>query len=1643
MKKIYNKLCAIAIALLEATSLTAQTDVTSTYLTNAGFETDGHQTDTYVPTGWNVGTTSGGYTSYRPISDTATPNGNYQIGNGVTTGASEGTCYLYLRTNWGASVCEITQTTSTLPKGKYILTADVALPQSQVSRLRTLTIKTTGNTSGTENSVVCQYNPSIWTTLSVPFEVTSEETVTISLYHNDTSGGCSDGVLSAVDNIHLFAYDYTAMTSALTEAESLYDASKDGATDLNNAMTTAKELTESSDKATISSAAESLITALNTYKQAQFVTPSSTDYTSYISNANLETTTGGTVFSSAANMWNSNIPANWNVSRAVNGNMNATTFGSGKSGNAFEIWATDASTVIGTFFQTISGLPAGKYSLKGHLQNSGKLFVINGSEETLYSGSPSSSGSWQEFTITFVKKSASDKLVIGAQTTAAQHFIVDDFSLECIGLDLLQLTVQRDNLVKELEDLQTTLPNSYYSGTVSPAIITANEANTEETLSSAIDNLTTILTTANTLAPRCSDLQALIELCTEYTDPQNSNPNSDDVLSALNSAISTATTAKDAATTVEELNTAYNNLESARQTYAQNAVPVYPYPFDMTFMLPNTTFDSNIDGWEKTGGANWMSAGKNVECYNTTFDFHMTYSGLNPGSWEIHVDAFYRYGGYNDAETAHNGGTEVLHAKLYANNSIVDVKSIMEGANKAGSIGAITTQGVRVPNLPADCDAYFATGCYANSISTIISDGNLTVGIKKEATQGSDWTIFDNFKLIYKGIDVTALQAELQTLIDKADLIKEEKMGATETVNLETALNNADTSVTDADDLATMISDLTNAYNAAVSSIDTYSKVPAYITKAGKIDESIAADYQTAYDNGTLEGDAETIRQELKVATESWVSDNFKNEIALTDWGAASNAMWSTSGEHWDGTSSTTYYDANGTNTTHTLSKTIELPSGTYVFKGAGRSNTNTELSLSINIDGIDPVIFNAKGNTGYGIDTSGAANFSDEGNYARDDAGQGWEWEFIKFTLSETTEVTLTATCTTSGWGWASLANNSLWMDDATYVSANGGAIDAPLAQANILVNSLPMGETEKTALQEAIDLCDTKATNPTELNAQIAALETAIANANTWRTAYNEAKAPLIAEMELFESDYNDNSVEWSNKCAKGQLYTSTWQAYITAIQEAAVAKDVVTDGYDFATHTTALADARTAVDASIAVYANLKAEIGYANNYDLVVSSNQSDYTAAINAAQAVWDGGTKEDPSAEILAMQNFKVLDYNYVTETYPGVATLGEWSGNAGFTNKGEHWDGIAESSYYDYSRWSGDAGTFEVTQNITLPAGTYVLMAAGRAANTEGTEAYIKVDDRKVYFDNKGGSGYGITTNGVASFNPSETYANTYGRGWEYRFIEFKLDNETEVTIGLGYTITDSYDPLSWAGVCTPQLVGKKFTMTDKEDLSVAEDFASVQTSYDREFAEGAWTTVMVPFDYTLPEGVVAEELNFIAFNGPDNNWISFKEVTELKANTPYILQNNSATTQLFADLGIKTIYSTTSINSVEAEGAVMKGTYKSISAAELVVQEGGDIIFINQNGEGKYIDDTQPADITFPAGRAYIVVDGSTFDIANNVAPRFTIFHGDDNINSIEETVAEEAQEEVIYDLAGRRIVKPTKAGIYIVNGKKMVIK
>jgi hypothetical protein len=52
-----------------------------------------------------------------------------------------------------------------------------------------------------------------------------------------------------------------------------------------------------------------------------------------------------------------------------------------------------------------------------------------------------------------------------------------------------------------------------------------------------------------------------------------------------------------------------------------------------------------------------------------------------------------------------------------------------------------------------DAALFFAAGLYENTLEFSLAEGeDLQIGIKKTATTTNDWTIFDNFRLIYLGL---------------------------------------------------------------------------------------------------------------------------------------------------------------------------------------------------------------------------------------------------------------------------------------------------------------------------------------------------------------------------------------------------------------------------------------------------------------------------------------------------------------------------------------------------------------------------------------------------------------------------------------------------------------------------------------------------------------------------------------------------------------------------------------------------------------------------------------------------------------------------------------------------------------------------
>ena len=189
-------------------------------------------------------------------------------------------------------------------------------------------------------------------------------------------------------------------------------------------------------------------------------------------------------------------------------------------------------------------------------------------------------------------------------------------------------------------------------------------------------------------------------------------------------------------------------------------------PIEWTHKISNPRFDDNNSGWSgdtparggNTSGTNndvpsWDDFNPCAEHYNKTYDTYQELTGLANGTYAVSVQGFYREGGYAAAAPKHTAGTESLNAILYANTEEQPLMSIFEEAGKASGGGTATTDGISgvFPNDMKGASYFFSAGLYWNTVYVQVTDGTLKFGIKKSTSVGTDWTIFDNFRLQYFG----------------------------------------------------------------------------------------------------------------------------------------------------------------------------------------------------------------------------------------------------------------------------------------------------------------------------------------------------------------------------------------------------------------------------------------------------------------------------------------------------------------------------------------------------------------------------------------------------------------------------------------------------------------------------------------------------------------------------------------------------------------------------------------------------------------------------------------------------------------------------------------------------------------------------
>ena len=195
-------------------------------------------------------------------------------------------------------------------------------------------------------------------------------------------------------------------------------------------------------------------------------------------------------------------------------------------------------------------------------------------------------------------------------------------------------------------------------------------------------------------------------------------------------------------------------LDENSEVCVQNASFPLVEQKDYTGHIVNPSFEGNSGkGWEGTPVIDYDCAEK----YNTNFNIYQKVTGLPEGRYLLSVQGFYRSGTTDNAATTHKAGTERLNATLYAGDSTLVLRSIIDEAGKKGALGVMAKNYGYVPNTMEQSSAYFRAGLYPNVLPcTVASDGTLTIGIKKTSTINNDWCIFDNFTLTYLGKDSEA-----------------------------------------------------------------------------------------------------------------------------------------------------------------------------------------------------------------------------------------------------------------------------------------------------------------------------------------------------------------------------------------------------------------------------------------------------------------------------------------------------------------------------------------------------------------------------------------------------------------------------------------------------------------------------------------------------------------------------------------------------------------------------------------------------------------------------------------------------------------------------------------------------------------------
>ncbi len=947
-----------------------------------------------------------------------------------------------------------------------------------------------------------------------------------------------------------------------------------------------------------------------------------------------------------------------------------------------------------------------------------------------------------------------------------------------------------------------------------------------------------------------------------------------------------------------------------------------------------------------------------------------------------------------------------------------DVSVLARAMRESGTSGVtlsgatLTANGNEVSLTTGDACTNGVYGRYTTT-ATVSDDGSLKLAINI-ASANFNWLAWKDIQVTYHStIAAKAAFNEAKTQATEAisnDLYK--NVIGKEKVDLNAVIGKYTSTPDDLTTLTTATTELNEATTAFTAAKDAYDALVAENTKAEAFGITAVSITET-----TTAASAVTSMQELMVKEYKAVKDEYTSSVKLGDW-TTTGPVGEMKSQHWDGTATSSYYEQSSaaykqSSWDITYTQDVTLPKGDYVFKMTGRHGSNSgtlsntmELTVKSGTSVIGTVNDFPVGDTGLGVNKDGATSFdaSDATGFANSGKGRGWQWRYVPFTLSEETTVTFTIHA-------AATAVNQ-WCSFCNYTVEAKPSVEASTIVYNQAVEAASTAKTNYP---------DTKGKELAELNAALAAdkgttvetIDAATATIKEKTEAYIAAndswKRYSYATQAATKASVSYTDISSDNTKTASDALTEANTIFVSALTNAHTQVNGYTLGFEKDEYAPYNLVAVESVLANLIVDNAVSADkVAEADGKDLLAAVTDA-YSCVANTKEinAIYDGTLKNAPiqaTTENVVLPGWYTVKGN-TRQTFQGSDSKACLAGADDQTGLFVH------TGTYQYGNTAG--------YTMPLKAGYYRVSV--KYCSWEGTSN----NGLGLTILKKDGDAVATKNFGANSTNVSNSSA------FKKAVMDFEVKEAGNYVLSIyanGNTfMTDFYI-----------LKATATDLTLDEAATYTPEAAYANVTLKRTLVQG-WNGLVLPFDMTVEDAKTTfgasdvKAFSGISVDATKGTTLKFEDATSIEAGVPVMIKVTD--TPASSEYKIDNVFlpGTDLAPQSYTESDVtysFQGTYANTNLAGKT--------FALIQGSHIYNYDGTETSVNAKTFRAYFL--NETPEASESKLYGFDLGDIETGITEVKRNANGNADK--MFDLQGRSVKNAAK-GLYIKNGKKVIVK